>query len=100
MEGNEFGTIAAVGSGWLALIGKMIWEKVFSTEGKASDTLVSSLEGRIASQEQRLNTLEAALDEERKARRSAEDKIHKLELNNMQLLLELKRHNIEIPQLV
>lgn len=97
-EGFDLGSAAMVGSGWLALLAKMIWEKVFSTEGKASDTLVSSLEGRIASQETRLNTLEAALDEERRARRQAEDKIHKLELENMQFRMELKRHNIEIPQ--
>lgn len=99
MDGSEIGQIAAVGSGWLALIGKMIWEKVFSTEGKASDTLISSLEGRIASQESRLINLEAGLDEERRARRAAEDKVHKLELDNMQLRMELKRHGIEISEL-
>jgi uncharacterized coiled-coil protein SlyX len=97
MEEMQIGDVALAGSGWLALIGKMLWEKFVSTEGKASDTLISSLEGRIASQEQRLNTLEAALDEERRARRQAEDKIHKLELDNMQLRMELKRHNITVP---
>lgn len=99
MEGVDLGTAGLAGSGWLALIGRELWNKFFSTEGKAHDDLISSLTERIAAQEQRMINLEAGLDDERRARREAEDKVHRLELDNMQLRLELKRHGIEIQPL-
>jgi len=97
MEGFDTGTAVAAGSGWLALVAREVWNKFFSTEGKAHDGLINSLNERISAQEQRLINLEAGLDEERRARREAEDKVHRLEMDNMQLRLEHKRHGIDIP---
>ena len=90
------GVYLAAGGGvvWLA---QMVWAKVFSTEGKANDALVAQLFERITSQESRLTTLEAGLDAERDARRRAEDKVHQLQLDNVILRAELKRHGIDVP---
>lgn len=93
-------TVWGVGSGLglLLLLGKVAWDRFLSPEGKASDALVGQLGERIASQEARLVTLENGLDEERKARRDAEAKVYELTMRIMRLELELKKHNIEVPQ--
>ena len=93
-------TVWGVGSGLglLLLLGKVAWDRLLSPEGKASDALVGQLGERIASQEARLVTLENGLDEERKARRDAEAKVYELTMRIMRLELELKKHNIEVPQ--
>jgi hypothetical protein len=75
----------------------MVWGKFFSSEGKASDLLVQQMAERLAAQETRLTTLESGLDAEREARRRAEDKVHALEIDNLMLRHELKRHGIDIP---
>lgn len=88
----------SVGAVGVALaVGKMAWDKFFSTEGKANDALVEQLSARLQAQEVRLTSLEAGLDAERDARRRAEDKVHALELDNMQLRSELSKHGIELP---
>lgn len=86
------------GIGLLLLLGKMAWDRFLSPEAKAGDTLVAQLGDRINSQEQRLVTLEAGLDEERKARRDAETMVYELTMRIMRLEFELKKHNIEVPQ--
>lgn len=88
----------AGGAAGLALVGKFLWDKFISTEGKSYDALVGQLGERIASQEARLVSLEAGLDEERKARREAETNVYKLTMKIMRLEFELKKHNIEVPQ--
>jgi hypothetical protein len=89
--------IYAVGGGGFALIAQMLWQKFVSTEGKANDQLVTQQADRMAAYEQRLTKLEADLDEERRLRRRAEDKVHQLQLDNVILRAELKRHGIDVP---
>ena len=87
----------AVGTiGVLLAIGQMAWQKFFSTDGRANDALVSQLSERITSQESRLVSLETGLDQEREARRRAEDKVHALEIDNLLLRAELRRHGIDV----
>lgn len=85
------------GGGVLAVLVQQAWQRFFTKEGKANDALVEQLSSRLAAQEARLTTLEAGLDAERDARRRAEDKVHALELDNMQLRSELSKHGIELP---
>lgn len=88
----------AGGVGAALVMAKMAWNRFFSQEGKASDALVQQLGERIASQESRLVSLEAGLDEERKARREAETRVYELTMRVMRLEFELKKHNIEVPE--
>lgn len=88
----------AGGAAGLALVGKFLWDKFISTEGKSYDALVQQQGDRINAQEQRLVALEQGLDEERKARREAETRVYELTMRIMRLEFELKKHNIEVPQ--
>lgn len=100
VDDPDFGNYAAYGVGvlgFLLAVGKMGYDKFFSTEGKANDELVNQLSARIGAQEDRMTALEAGLDAERDARRKAEDKVHALELDNMLLRAELSRHGITLP---
>lgn len=98
MEGMDSYIGYGVGiAGILAAVGQAAWQRFFSREGRANDALIQQLSERIASQEARLSTLESGLDTERKLRRLAEDRVHALELDNLLLRAELRRHNIEIP---
>ena len=96
MEGWDNGAYALGGGGvvWLA---QMVWSKVFSTEGKASDGLVQQLSERVAAQEARITNLEAGLDAARDRAFAAEAKVHVLELYVMALKAELQRHGIDVP---
>jgi len=95
----EFGSgIAAAVTGALVLLGKYLWDRFMSTEGRAYDALVSQLGERITAQEARLTTLETALDTEREERRKAEARVYELTMRVMRLEFELKKHNIEVPQ--
>ncbi|MGG6461415.1 hypothetical protein [Solilutibacter silvestris] len=87
----------ALGGGGMFWIAQQIWRKVFSTPEKAHDQLVTQLAAEIADLRLRQDKLEQALDDERKRRRSAEDKVHALELDNLQLRATLKQHDIELP---
>ena len=84
------------GAGIVSIVAQMVWNKFFSTEGKSSDALVQQLTERISAQEARLTTLESGLDTEREARRRAEDKVHALEIDNLLLRAELRRHGIDV----
>lgn len=97
IDGGWDNGIYAVGGGGVAWLAQMVWSKVFSTEGRANDALVQQMSERLSAQESRLTTLEAGLDAEREARRKAEDKVHALEIDNLMLRHELKRHGIDIP---
>lgn len=88
--------IYALGGGGLVWLAQMVWGRVFSTEGKSHEALVSQLSERIAAQEVRLTSLETGLDAERDARRRAEDKVHALEIDNLLLRAELRRHGIDV----
>lgn len=96
MIDNVDGGLYAAGGGGLVWLAQMVWNKVFSTEGKSSDELVKQLTERITAQEARLTTLESGLDTEREARRRAEDKVHALEIDNLLLRAELRRHGIDV----
>lgn len=87
----------AMGGGGLVWLAQMIWQRVFSTEGKANDALISQMAEEVKSLRDRMVVLEQGLDEERKLRRQAEDRVHALELDNVILRSELKRHNIDVP---
>lgn len=84
------------GAGVLLAIGQIAWQKFFSTEGKTNDSLIQQLGDRIAAQELRLSVLETGLDAERAARRVAENKVHALEIDNLLLRAELRRHGIDV----
>lgn len=81
-----------------ALLGKLLYDKFFNTEGKTYDALVMQMSERVSSQESRLTTLETGLDEERKLRRDAETRVYELTMRVMRLEFELKKHNIEVPE--
>jgi hypothetical protein len=98
VSGGGFDTGYIVGgAGVLLAIGQMAWQRFFTKEGKANDALVAQLSERITMQETRLTTLEAGLDEERSARRKAENKVHALEIDNLMLRAELSKHGIQLP---
>ena len=84
------------GVGVLLAIGQMAWQKFFSSEGQASGLLVVQLSERATAYESRLALLETGLDQEREARRRAEDKVHALEIDNLLLRAELRRHGIDV----
>jgi len=90
-------SVYAVGGGGFALIAQSLWQRFVSPDGKANDALVSQLTERLTALETRQSKLESDLDDERKQRRRAEDKVHALELDNLQLRAVLKNHNIEVP---
>ncbi len=87
---------AVGGLGIVSTVGMLAWNKFFSTEGRANDALVQQLSERIAAQELRLTSLETGLDAEREARRRAEDKVHALEIDNLLLRAELRKHGIDV----
>lgn len=104
MEGGWDNGIYAVGGGGFVWLAQMVWGKVFSTEGKTHDRLLEQMSARLTTQEtslsaqnERIVTLETGLDKERSQRRTAEDKVHLLELYVVALKAELKRHGIEVP---
>lgn len=84
--------------GAIALLGKFLWDRFISTEGRSYNTLVQQQADRMNAQEQRLKTLEAGLDEERKERRAAEEKVYALTMRIMRLEFSLKEANIEVPE--
>ena len=97
MDDIGFNPGYAVGAaGILLAIAQMAWQKFFSTEGKANDALVEQLSQRITAQENRTILLETGLDEERKLRRAAEDKVHALEMANVVLRAELAKYGIKV----
>ena len=98
MIGGDASTVGYVvgGAGVLLAIGQMAWQRFFTKEGKGSDLLVQQLTERIAAQEQRIISVESGLDQEREARRQAENKGHALELDNLLLRAELRRHGIDV----
>lgn len=87
----------AIGGGGLVWLAQMIWQRVFSTEGKANDQLVQQLAERLSAQETRITNLEAGLDAARERAFTAEAKVHVLELYVMALKAELQRHGIDVP---
>lgn len=91
------GTDVAAG-GAIALLGKFLWDRFVSTEGRSYNALVQQQADRMNAQEQRLQTLEAGLDEERKERRTAEEKVYALTMRIMHLEFKLKEAGIEVPE--
>lgn len=87
----------AAGGGALTWFAQTVWTKVFSKEGRAYDQLIQQMSAEISSMRDRLSTVESGLDEERKLRRIAEDKVHLLELDNLQLRATLAAHGIPVP---
>ena len=85
-------------AGVVGILGKHLWDKYVSIEGKANDRLIEQLSERIAAQEARLVVLEAGMDEERRERRNAEAKVYELTLRIARLEAELRRHNIQVPE--
>ena len=98
MIGESGGNVGYVvgGAGVLLAVGQMAWQRFFTKEGKGSDALVEQLTQRIAAQETRIISVETGLDQEREARRKAEDKVHALEIDNLLLRAELRRHGIDV----
>ncbi len=91
------GTGFAVGGG-IALIGKYLWDRFVSTEGRSYNALVQQQADRMNAQELRLQTLEVGLDEERKERRAAEEKVYTLTMRIMRLEFKMKEAGIEVPE--
>lgn len=91
------GVDVAVGGG-IALAGKYLWDRFVSTEGRSYNALVQQQADRMNAQELRLQTLEAGLDEERKERRAAEEKVYTLTMRIMRLEFKMKEAGIEVPE--
>lgn len=91
------GTDVAVGGG-IALIGKYLWDRFVSTEGRSYNALVTQQADRMNVQEARLATLENGLDEERRERREAEARVYELTMRIMHLEYMLKEAGIEVPK--
>jgi hypothetical protein len=87
----------AMGGGGITWLAQMLWGKIFSKEGRAYDQLIQQMSDELKSIRDRMSTMEAGLDEERKLRRIAEDKVHLLQLDNLQLRATLKAHGIDTP---
>lgn len=90
------GAAYVAGGGILAVLAQQAWQRFFTKEGKANDALVQQLTERISAQEARIISVESGLDAEREARRKAEDKVHALEIDNLLLRAELRRHGIDV----
>lgn len=84
--------------GAIALLGKFLWDRFVSTEGRSYNALVNQQADRMNAQEARLVTLEQGLDEERKERRAAESKVYELTMRIMHLEFKLKEAGIEVPE--
>jgi hypothetical protein len=102
MEGDlgGFGAYAGYGVGALGVvlaIAQMAWARFFSREGEANSALIQQLTERLTALDNRQTKLEADLDEERRLRRQAEDKVHQLQIDNVVLRAELRRHGIDVP---
>ena len=93
----EIDTGLLTAGGLILWIGQKAWGKFFDKPDKASDELYKQLADQIADLRKRQENTEASLDDERKRRRHVEDRAHALELDNVQLRAELKRHGIDIP---
>src|SRR6476620_6613084 len=93
----SIGEAALSAAGFIALIGKMAWDKFFNKEAKANEALIEQLTQRLVLQETRLGKLEGDLDMERKLRRLEQNKVHSLVLYIIELKGELRRHGIEVP---
>ena len=88
--------IAAAGGGVIAVLAQMAWSRFFG-EGKQRTELVDQLSQRIQVQEDRMLRVENELDEERRLRRLAEDKVQVLEWYVVMLKASLSRHGITVP---
>jgi 1,6-anhydro-N-acetylmuramate kinase len=101
MIDNGTGGGLVIGGVSVGAAAKWLWDRFItqggSPEAKANDQLVEQLSQRIANLEARQTKQEADLDEERRLRRLAEDKVHALQLDNLLLRSELRRHGIEVP---
>lgn len=97
MEGDYLG-YGVGAAGIVAALAQMAWSRLFG-DGAAHAALVEQLTQRIASQEQRLLNLESGLDDERRLRRQAEDKVQALEFYVVMLKAELQKHGITVPKL-
>lgn len=91
------GEVALSASGFLALIGKLAWDRFFNKETKANEALILQLTERLKTQEDRMNALEKGIDLERRLRRLEQNKVHTLVLYIIELKGELRRHGIEVP---
>ena len=94
---EEYVGYGVCAAGLLIAVGQAAWSRIFG-DGAAHAALVEQLTQRIASQEQRLLNLESGLDEERRLRRHAEDKVQALEFYVVRLKAELQKHGIEVPK--
>lgn len=97
VDASSLGTWALSATGYVLLLGKMAWDKFFSSEGKATEELVRQLSERITSQENKLMQLEREVDMERRLRRLEQNKVHTLVLYIIELKSELRKHGIEVP---
>lgn len=82
----------------LGTVGKAVWDKFVSRDGRSYDALVGQLSDRLKGYEDRLDRLEIALDEERNKRWAVEAKAHALELYVVGLQAELKSRGIDVPE--
>lgn len=92
---TDYGSIGGYGvaltaGGLLLAIGQMAWTKFFSAPSQAETTLYSGLSEQLRTTIERVDNLQRQLDDERKLRHMAENRIAQLEL-------ELAKHGIEVP---
>lgn len=85
MGGLLIGALLAI-----AGIGKLVWDRVFSTPAVAESRLYAQLSERMTQLDASLAKVQEELDDERTLRRHAQNRIALLET-------ELAKHGIEIP---
>lgn len=90
------GTLGAAGI--IGILGKHLWDKYVSTEGKAHAQLIEHFQAELVDFRSRIATMETRLQSEIGQRIAAEVQIERLKLRVEVLERELTRHNITVPE--
>lgn len=92
-ESMKWGAAGVVG-----ILGKHLWDKYVSTEGKAHAQLIEHFQAELIDFRSRIATMEARLQSEIGLRIAAEVQIERLKLRVEVLERELVRHDIKVPE--
>lgn len=85
-------------AGVIGILGKHLWDKYVSTEGKAHAQLIEHFQAELIDFRARIASMETRLQSEIGLRIAAEVQIERLKLRVEVLERELTRHNITVPE--
>lgn len=85
-------------AGVIGILGKHLWDKYVSTEGKAHAQLIEHFQAELVDFRARIATMETRLQSEISLRIAAEVQIERLRLRVEVLERELVRHDIKVPE--